>query len=59
MFHVYAERFWIWLAWSLPRRLVARAFCRVVAHATTGKYGSTVLPELTVTEALRRFNLPS
>lgn len=39
----------------LPRWLVSAAAIRLIAHATTGRYGSTVVPELTAMEALRRW----
>lgn len=44
-----------WLAWRLPRRVVMWATVRVGAHATTGQYGKTVVPELTFTDALSRW----
>lgn len=50
------ERFWMWLAWKLPNTLVKWASIRLMAHATTGEYGSTVTPELLATDALRRWN---
>ncbi len=52
-----APRFdgWLWLARRLPHRLVY--WCAIVAgaHATTGKYGSTVVPELTFVDVLQRY----
>lgn len=50
------ERLLTWAAWKLPRGLVKWCYVRVVAHATTGRYGDTVLPELTVTDALNRWD---
>lgn len=44
-----------WLAWRLPRLLVQWAYIRVVAGATTGRYGDTVPGELDVMTALRRW----
>lgn len=50
------ERFTCWIAYKLPRKLVMRCYFRVIAHATTGKYSSTVVPELTAMEAIDRWN---
>jgi hypothetical protein len=44
-----------WIAWRLPKRLVYWAAVRLVAHATQGVYGNTVVPDLTAMEALRRW----
>lgn len=49
------ERFWLWLAWKLPRTLVMWASIRLIAHATTGEYGSTIVPELSAMDALKRW----
>lgn len=53
------ERFTEWLAikiaWSLPKRLVMWCAFRVGAHATTGRYGATVVPELTFMDAIDRW----
>lgn len=43
------------IVWRLPKRLVMWAAVRVGAHATTGKYGDTVTPSLTVVDALNRW----
>ena len=50
------ERLVRWVAWHLPRYLVMWCYIRVVAYATTGKYGNTVVPELTAMDALRRWD---
>lgn len=50
-----SERTWTWLAWRLPRRLVLWAAIRLGAHATTGEYSDTVVPEMAFTEALKRW----
>lgn len=52
------EKFWFWLAWRLPRSLVYFAAIRMFAHGTTGKYGDTEAPGLTVSDALRRWGDP-
>lgn len=44
------------LAWHLPRWLVKWAYVRVGAHATTGQYENTVVPELSMVDALKRWD---
>lgn len=39
----------------LPRWLVYWAAIRLMAHATTGRYGSTVVPDLRAMDALKRW----
>jgi hypothetical protein len=51
----YRERAEMRFAWALPRRLAYWAAIRVIANATTGQYGSTVVPELTAMDALKRW----
>ena len=36
-----------WIAWHLPKEVVKWCFYRMAAHATTGKYGNTLVPGLT------------
>jgi len=43
------------LAWMLPRYIVMWASIRMIAHATQGKYGSTIVPELSAMDALKRW----
>jgi hypothetical protein len=43
------------LAWMLPKKVVMWAFYRVMAHATTGKYGNTFVIELTGMDAIDRY----
>jgi hypothetical protein len=45
---------WRVSAW-LPRRLIGHATIRLWAATTSGKWDTTVVPELTVDEALRRW----
>lgn len=45
-----------WIAWRLPQRLVMWCYIRVGAHATTGRYGNTVVPELSMMDALQRWD---
>lgn len=48
---------YLWLAtFVLPRRLVYWCGVAISAHATTGKYSSQVVPELTALEALKRWD---
>ena len=53
---VIKTNFMLWFVKRLPRRLVY--WCGVVmfAHGTTGMYGDTVAGELTLFEALERWN---
>lgn len=50
-----AERHAMWIAWHLPRWLVYWAAIRLMAHATTGQYGSTDPSSLSVMTALKRW----
>jgi hypothetical protein len=43
------------VAWRMPRWLVYWCGIRLFAHGTTGRYGHTVAPELTVMDALERW----
>jgi hypothetical protein len=52
------EKLMIWLAWRLPRKLVMWCAYRVGAHATTGKFGDTFVPELTFMDAMQRWDEP-
>ncbi len=48
-------RFWQWLANRLPNKLVYFASIKLGAYATMGKYGNTVVPELTFMDAIKRW----
>ena len=48
-------KLWMWLAWKLPKTLAYWATIRVAAYGTTGKYSSQVVPDLTVVDALKRW----
>lgn len=50
-----ADYWWHLIARHLPRSLQYWCAIRVGAHATRGRYGSTVVPELRFTEALERW----
>ena len=49
------ERFCRWLAFRLPMQIAYWCAIRVIAHATTGKFSTTVVPELTAMDALGRW----
>jgi hypothetical protein len=50
------NRFWMWLARRLPRRLVYACVMRVGVHATTGDYSWQIVPDLTLIDALKRWD---
>ena len=50
------ERAWIWIVWRLPKTLIMWATIRLVAHATTGQYDTTIVPELSAMNALKRWH---
>lgn len=52
------EKFWWWLAWRLPRRLVYLAFIRLWAHGTTGQWGDQHPGLMTFDEASKRWGEP-
>ena len=47
------------IVWRLPRRVVMWCAVRVLAHATSGRFGDTVVGGLPAIEALRRWDLPN
>lgn len=50
-----AEKFWIWLAWKLPKGLVYWCAVRVHGHATMPPWGDQVVTDLTVMVAADRW----
>jgi hypothetical protein len=50
------ERVLLWIVWRLPKEVIMWAYVRVAEHATTGKYGDTEVPELTMMDALKRWD---
>jgi hypothetical protein len=50
------EKFQIWCAWHLPKWLVKWAAIRLVAHATSGEYDTTIVPELSAMDAIKRWD---
>ena len=47
--------FWYWLVRLLPNKLVYFCFMHVMAYSTTGRYGTTIVPELSGMEAIERY----
>ena len=50
------EKLLMWLAWRMPRSLVAWCAYRVGAHATQGRWSSQVVPDLTFMDAMKRWD---
>lgn len=50
-----ADTWWLFIARRLPRPLQYWCAIRVGAHATQGKYGSTIVTDLKFMEALERW----
>lgn len=50
------DKIWMKIAWWLPKKLVMWCYVRVGAYATTGIYGDTLVPEITMMEALKRWD---
>lgn len=48
-----------WLAWQLPELVVYWCYLRVAAHATSGKWSSTPVPNLSMMDALDRWGKPN
>lgn len=44
------------IAWKLPRKVAMWAAIRLFAHATSGRWGNQIVNELTVDEALKRWD---
>ncbi len=56
-FNKMKEKLIMKFAWLLPRYLVMWCYIRVVAHATTGQYSNTIVPELSAMDALERWDV--
>ena len=56
---VVKEKVQFWIAWKMPRWLVYFCSVRLMAHATQGENGDTVVPELTAMDALKRWGKSS
>lgn len=55
MRHELQEKFMVWFVWLLPRNLVYWCSIRLIAFATQGEYGNTIVPELNAMDALKRW----
>ena len=53
------EKMALWIAHRMPRWLVKWCAVRLGAHATCGKYGNTIVSELTFMDALKRWDEPN
>lgn len=51
----YVEKLVIKIAWLLPQRLVYWCAIRLWAYATCGRYGNTVVSDITFVGALKRW----
>lgn len=49
------NKFYLWLAYRLPRRLVYWASIRLMAHATQGQWSTQIVPDLSAMDALQRW----
>jgi hypothetical protein len=52
----FSDKFWLWFVWLLPRRMIMWCAIRLIAYATSGKYGDTIVPELSAMDALKRWD---
>ena len=50
------NRIFMFVAFHLPRKLVYWCAVRVGAYGTTGEYSNTLVPNLTMMEALSRWD---
>ena len=49
------DEWWQWLAWHAPQRFVAWCAFRVAVYATSGRYSSQIVPDLTALDAITRW----
>ncbi len=49
------DNFMLWITKWIPNRIKYWCAIHVGASATTGEYGSTVVPDLTFMDAIKRF----
>jgi len=47
--------FWYWLVDKLPKKVIYFCFMHVMVYVTTGKYGNTIVPELSGMDAIKRY----
>ena len=55
--NVNITKMWFWIVGLLPKKLVYFCFMHVMAYSTTGKYGTTIIPDLTGMEAAKRYEV--
>lgn len=48
--------FWYWLVRHLPVKLIYFCFMHIMVYSTTGKYGDTIVPELSGMDAVDRYS---
>ena len=49
------DKFWEWLSWKLPRRLVYWATVRLIVYGTSGKWGTEIMSEAKALNLLTRW----
>ena len=49
------RRITYWIIKHMPKRLKYLTAIDVIAYATCGKYGNTIVPELTAMDAIKRY----
>lgn len=49
------EKLMMWIAYKMPKWLVYYCAIRLGSHATTGKYGHTIVPDMPFMVALKRW----
>lgn len=49
------DKFWMKLAYLLPRNLVMWCAIRIGDHATTGRYSTQIVPDLRFMDAIKRW----
>ena len=50
-----ANRFWYWLAWAVPKKLVYFCGIRLWCHATQGKHSGVIVGEVRMNAALKNW----
>ncbi len=48
-------KFWYWIVKRIPKKIKYFCFMHIMAYSTTGKYGDTIVPELTGMDAIDRY----
>lgn len=46
---------WFWFVKRLPKKLIYFCTMQLGAEVTTGRYGNTIVPELTFVDAVKRY----